>query len=1386
MKVRKLLSALVAGLMLLGTMNVPAFADGTDVPMTFEDFVFAIETAGSVGADGHRTTVTWSPKTGCYDEREGHTCTVENVPATAATPKRVNAGLAQFQFAENATDIKIVNVDFKYEAADFTVCENSGWAGPFTAAQAPTAQLHLYNTGNVTVSGCTFDNVVLTPWNYDKKAEADRTIEIEDCTFKNIADSYGIKDVQASNISITNNTFESTRSGIMLSGATAKNVTISNNIFTCNETKGDLIQIASSFLFDDSSNMSVAHNESTNNTGLFRIMNKNVKNLTVSDNTLPAGTSYTSYNSKYDAEIAEDGSLTAKGWDGPEGTTVEYNGNYFATLQEALKAVYMSNPTDVAVLNCKEGAEVGKLSHGHVADDLIINGNGAKIVPGGDQDLEVDTYKYSRTTGDQDATSGVYLDKEISITVNNLGGIAVWGQRNTDYTVNITLNNCINVNRVYISGTAGSNNITLNNCSFDGKSGSSNPNTSVYSNNPGTINVTDCTFKDIQLALNFNNKTTGTQTINVDNCTVTDCAIRNTWTDFSAPLRFVTSNAEAKIDVNLTDVAISYSEDASNVGNGDILLGDGREDQKSYPGVTVNTTGVDAEVQMQSPGMPSMTVNQTVKADTPSTLTQPAAAAIGSTKFSTLADAVAAAKENETIQVFEGTYDEALTLSKKGIIFEGATDADGNPLVTITKKMIIKGQDITLKNIKLDVAYYDGAVIDGNGSKNAVLEGVIINGHNNRHGIYLLSNGTVKNSTINDCFMGIYNESNSSFTVDGLTSKGCTYGLQLVPYGADNVITIKNSTIDCSWANSIGGYGEGKNATLVAENNVFKSTSPYYQEEGAYGINTFLADSTVTNNVFEKNASILIRRDAGASNVIKPNLAKNYFENPLQAIHSESENVAAGDIFPVYTDRAKTTLSNLIFADTASAGNIKVSVANLNTLAEEADVVNNAEFAVVAENTTPPVPVTLAAGEKVSYADISLTKNGSQIGTNGKKMNVFITLNANADIKSVKHWNGTAWEDVSIFYYTGGGEWKIPAASDTIADTRAVAFDTSSFSPFAVIYTSTGVVDPATEITLGFEKVKDNEYNIVLSSDKEINRFMSAELAFEYAPTTGDISYTITGVGDVNVIAPDVSGKEAYEFNLNGKTADMTGTKLVIGKVKFTGYGKGSFNTTGTTVNVVNTAKAADNIVDTFVVGGGTGVGTLILPANQTDIDISVPKQKLTVNVAFNNAIKDNAAAYQDMTVTVNGSNLAAPIVTNLGTGVAFDATHSVYTVTIADQLTKNSAYTVTVEGAGYRTARYTVTMTADKTLNFWNNVKDTAIAIEEGNATASKVTKNFLAGDIVKDGKINVYDLSAVVSYFGTTNATGAVSPNAKYDLNRDGVIDSKDVAYVLVSWGE
>ena len=141
------------------------------------------------------------------------------------------------------------------------------------------------------------------------------------------------------------------------------------------------------------------------------------------------------------------------------------------------------------------------------------------------------------------------------------------------------------------------------------------------------------------------------------------------------------------------------------------------------------------------------------------------------------------------------------------------------------------------------------------------------------------------------------------------------------------------------------------------------------------------------------------------------------------------------------------------------------------------------------------------------------------------------------------------------------------------------------------------------------------------------------------------------------------------------------------------------------------------------------------------------------------------------MTVTIVGGTVNETIA--LGTdGESYSFTR---------KLPYNAAYTVTVSGAGYRTARYTVTLNDNKTLNFWNNVMDEEKVVEVGK-DSSKTKVTFLAGDIVKDNNINIYDLSAVVSYF----ASDATVENgfAKYDLNRDGVIDSKDVAYVLVSW--
>ena len=67
------------------------------------------------------------------------------------------------------------------------------------------------------------------------------------------------------------------------------------------------------------------------------------------------------------------------------------------------------------------------MTHGHVADNITIYGNGATVtVSSGEQDLEIDTYQYDRETGER-SDSGEFLKKDITVKVYDLNGIAAWG-----------------------------------------------------------------------------------------------------------------------------------------------------------------------------------------------------------------------------------------------------------------------------------------------------------------------------------------------------------------------------------------------------------------------------------------------------------------------------------------------------------------------------------------------------------------------------------------------------------------------------------------------------------------------------------------------------------------------------------------------------------------------------------------------------------------------------------------------------------------------------------------------------------------------------------------------------------------------------------------------
>lgn len=266
---------------------------------------------------------------------------------------------------------------------------------------------------------------------------------------------------------------------------------------------------------------------------------------------------------------------------------------YAATLTVALTAAYKANAGAITIV-CRPGADVGTMTHGHVADDLTIYGNKAYL-SGGECDLEVDQYTFSRATGAQ-ATDGAYLEKDITITAYELDNLGVWGDRHTAHMVTVNLTDCDgkapegNVQRVYISGTTGVNNITLTGCDFLTKA------TAVYSNADGAIKAVNCSFTDGQVPFNINHKANGTQTVAVENCTFTNCGDAGDWKQFAAPLRLVNSGAGTQ-SAEVTGCAF-----AGTVGaNGDILLGDGRTGQASND-VALKVTDTAANIQAQKPG----------------------------------------------------------------------------------------------------------------------------------------------------------------------------------------------------------------------------------------------------------------------------------------------------------------------------------------------------------------------------------------------------------------------------------------------------------------------------------------------------------------------------------------------------------------------------------------------------------------------------------------------------------------------------------------------------------------------------------------------------------------------------------------------------------------
>jgi len=614
-------------------------------------------------------------------------------------------------------------------------------------------------------------------------------------------------------------------------------------------------------------------------------------------------------------------------------------------------------------------------------------------------------------------------------------------------------------------------------------------------------------------------------------------------------------------------------------------------------------------------------------------------------------------------------------------------------------------------------------------------------------------------------------EKDAALSLDGFAIEGLSYIYAKEPESVSvsncniNVGTVEVSGTNCPPAFVLFSSSNNGSVEFVFTNNILLAAPDvtedwYTYTHGIAGWNS-IESATITGNTFGSAEAPL-----GAAAVKLMNFVDGaevtVSENTFYV--NSKDSTWGPDAIQFYQNNSRannytaTISDNDFYVDDATAA---IGI-NTNAMGKPVEYAGGGHVAIGKDNTVNDQPI--------SISDVLVFGNGinDEAYTRGY-VGVGVEFDANGKII--------------------GGEFSEYSLGLESALADGYATETDVAGNLSVVEETLLVDEIKVEFALASETEGEKVYNINLTADgNTINRLNSVDLTFLFSQIEGNNEYEIIASNEEVAINPVDNSKVRYEFHYNGKTdvATDTNVSITLGQVKFTGYGKFSFvvDTNANNTNAAHATKLFDNIVDTFIPNGNAANGEGVLDVSDntiTDVEITVPVRTLTINLDFPNAVEDNKIAYQDMKVEITGTidGVNKTVVYNLGEDEVAMVDGS-YVVT-EDKLVLNNAYTVTVSGAGYRTARYTVTMTDDKQLNFWNNVMDEAQVVEIGkDSSVAKVT--FLAGDIVKDNNINIYDLSAVVSYFGSVSTTE--NGYAKYDLNRDGVIDSKDVAYVLVSW--
>ena len=224
----------------VSAMSVSDGAEGDETATTidFATFLTNVENSNYNYNPSDVVTVKWSPTDACTvasHESNPEGCLFKDttwLEGDGNHAQRIQNSNAQYQLFSDATDVSISNVSFLFVPADFTLCTGSGWGGTASKDTIVNAELQFLNSGNLTLTGCSFDKVIVSPFGKGDLTD-NATTTIENCDFKNIYDTYAVKDIYATNATIAGCSFDNCGGGIYFEGAVQKGTyEISGNTFS--------------------------------------------------------------------------------------------------------------------------------------------------------------------------------------------------------------------------------------------------------------------------------------------------------------------------------------------------------------------------------------------------------------------------------------------------------------------------------------------------------------------------------------------------------------------------------------------------------------------------------------------------------------------------------------------------------------------------------------------------------------------------------------------------------------------------------------------------------------------------------------------------------------------------------------------------------------------------------------------------------------------------------------------------------------------------------------------------------------------------------------------------------------------------------------------------